>query len=488
MALLNRAALLTGALGLFVFTAHARQGAAALAQAPATAAQTAPVQDAATPPQTAGDQQELHLLVGRSLVITSPTRIKRISLADPTIAEAIVVTPNEVLLNGKAPGGVSLLLWDEAEQSQNFEVSVDLDAIGLAQRIHDAFPTEAVQVDTTNDVVMLSGRVSSSAVADKIVEVAKSVSPNVTSTMQIPPASSVEVLLEVKFAEVDRTKLNELGFNFLRNFGTNMPISVSTQEYSPFGITQGTTPTASGTAANSINSNAFSISSLLNIAVFRPDINLAATIQALQQNNVLQILAEPNLMTESGKQATFLAGGEFPYPVIQSTGAAGSLPAITIQFREYGVRLNFTPNVTPDGLIHLQVTPEVSALDYSNALTISGFTIPALSTRRVQSDMELRDGQSFAIAGLMDNRDTEQFSKIPGIGDIPILGQLFRSHNVNKSKDELLVVVTPRVVQPLKLETRRLCRRFRTRSWGLWRRQNRPHRFPSRPTCSLRSA
>ena len=449
LALLNRAALLTGALSLFVFTAHARQGAAPLTQA--SAAQAAPVQNAATPSQTAGDQQELHLLVGRSLVITSPTRIKRVSLADPAIAEAIVVTPNEVLLNGKAPGGVSLLLWDEAEQSQNFEVSVDLDAIGLAQRIHDAFPAEAVHVDTTNDVVMLTGRVSSAFVADKIVEVAKSVSPNVTSTMQIPPVSSVEVLLEVKFAELDRTKLNELGFNFLRNFGTNMPFSVSTQEYSPFGLTQSTTSTASGTAANSISSNAFSISSLLNIAVFRPDIDLAATIEALQQNNVLQILAEPNLMTESGKPATFLAGGEFPYPVIQSTGAAGSLPAITIQFREYGVRLNFTPNVTPDGLIHLQVTPEVSALDYSNALTISGFTIPALSTRRVQSDMELRDGQSFAIAGLIDNRDTEQFSKIPGIGDIPILGQLFRSHNVNKSKDELLIVVTPRVVHPLEV-------------------------------------
>ena len=448
LTLLNRAALLTGALGLFVFSAHARQGAAPLAQA--TAAQTAPVQNAATPPQAAGDQQELHLLVGRSLVITSPTRIKRISLADPSIAEAIVVTPNEVLLNGKAPGGVSLLLWDEAEQSQNFEVSVDLDAIGLAQRIHDAFPAEAVHVDTTNDVVMLTGRVSSSAVADKIVEVAKSVSPNVTSTMQVPPASSVEVLLEVTFAEIDRTKLGELGFNFLRNFGTNMPLSVSTQEFSPFGLTQGTTNTASGTAASSLNSNAFSVSSLLNIALFRPDIDLAATIQALQENSVLQILAQPNLMTESGKSATFLAGGEFPFPVIQSTGAAGSLPAITIQFREFGVRLNFTPNVTPDGLIHLQVTPEVSDLDFSRALTISGFTIPALSTRRVQSDMELQDGQSFVIAGLVDNRDTEQFSKIPGIGDIPILGQFFRSHSITKSKDELLILVTPRIVHPLE--------------------------------------
>jgi len=431
-ALLNRTALLAAVLAFY--------GAAVRAQGPAA------------PPQAAGDQQELHLLVGRSLVINSPTRIKRISVADPTIVEAIVVTPNEILINGKAPGSVSLLLWDEAEQNQNFEVSVDLDAIGLAQRIHDAFPAEQVRVDTTNDVVMLSGKVSSSTVADKIIEVAKSVSPNVTSTMQVQPISAVEVLLEVKFAELDRSKLNQFGLNFLRNFGSNMPLSVSTQEFSPFGITQQTSTTTlpnGTTSTNSTAGNQFTISSLLNIAVFRPDVDLAATIQALAENNILQILAEPNVMTESGKTATFLAGGEFPYPVIQSTGAAGSLPAITIQFREYGVRLTFTPTVTPDGLIHLQVQPEVSDLDYTNSLTISGFTIPAISSRRVQSDMELRDGQSFAIAGLLDNRDTEQFSKIPGIGDVPILGQLFKSHSVNKSRDELLVMVTPRIVQPL---------------------------------------
>jgi len=182
---------------------------------------------------------------------------------------------------------------------------------------------------------------------------------------------------------------------------------------------------------------------------------MAATIQALQTNNVLQILAEPNLMTESGKEATFLAGGEFPYPVIQGTGGgtgSTSVPAITIQFKEFGVRLSFTPIITADGLIHLKVAPEVSALDFSNALTIQGFTLPALSTRRVQSEMELRDGQSFAIAGLVDNRVTEVFSKMPGIGDIPILGNFFKSRSLNKSNDELLILVTPRIVHPLQPE------------------------------------
>ena len=186
----------------------------------------------------------------------------------------------------------------------------------------------------------------------------------------------------------------------------------------------------------------------MNIFIFRPDINLAATIKALQTNDLLQILAEPNLLTSSGKDATFLAGGEFPYPVIQAT-TGGASGGITIQFKEFGVRLNFTPTVEADGYIHLKVQPEVSSLDFANALTIQGFTIPALSTRRVMSEMDLKDGQSFAIAGLVDNRVTEELSKIPGLGDVPLLGKLFQSRSLNKSRNELLVLVTPRLVMPM---------------------------------------
>jgi pilus assembly protein CpaC len=168
----------------------------------------------------------------------------------------------------------------------------------------------------------------------------------------------------------------------------------------------------------------------------------------LQENNVLEILAEPNLLTESGKEASFLAGGEFPYPVLQAV-TAGTSGAITIQFKEFGVRLNFTPILRQDGAIHMKVAPEVSSLDFTNALTISGFLIPALATNRVVSEMDLRDGQSFAIAGLLDNRVTEQFQKIPFIGDIPVLGKLFQSQSLQKTKEELLVIVTPHIVQPL---------------------------------------
>lgn len=421
---------------------------------PATQAGAVPAQ----PPQAGADQQPqeaegpqiLHLLVGRSLVITSPTRIKRVSLADPNIAEAVVVSPNQVLVNGKAPGGVSLIIWDEADQNQNFEVSVDIDVLGLTQKIHEVFPSEPVQVETSGSVVVLSGRVSSAAVADKILEVVKNAAPKVTSLMQVPPTPTAQISLEVRFADVNRTVGTQLGINILRNFGTNMPFSTTTQQFSPPGITQSQTVSTNGqTSTTSAAGDIFTISDLLNIAIFRPDLNLAAFIKALQQNNLLQILAEPNLLTESGKEASFLAGGQFPYPVLQNVGGGGVGAAITIQFKEYGIRLTFTPTILPDGRIHLKVEPEVSTLDYTNSVTLQGFLIPALSTDRVSSEMELSDGQSFVIAGLLDNRVTQQFEKIPGIGDVPILGKLFQSRTLNKTKNELLILVTPHVVQPL---------------------------------------
>jgi pilus assembly protein CpaC len=402
----------------------------------ATNPASAPVQ--ADQPQASEAAQSLHLLVGRSLVITSPARIKRISIADPGIAEAIVVSPNQVLVNGKAPGGVSLLLWDEMDQSQAFEVSVDIDVLGLTQKIHEVFPSEPVQVETSKDVVMLSGRISSVAVADKILEVVKNTTPKVTSLMEVPAAPPGEILLRVRFAEVNRTAISQLGLNIIRLPGAKNVGTVSTQQFSP---PQLVNPT------NGVGS-AIGVSDLLNVFVFRPDINLAATIKALQERNLLQILAEPNLLTASGKEASFLAGGEFPFPILQSTGSGGGFAGITIQFKEFGVRLNFTPTLTSDGLIHLRVNPEVSSLDFTNALTLQGFVIPALATNRVLSEMDLRDGQSFAIAGLLDNRTTQQLEKVPGIGDIPVLGKLFQSRTLNKSKNELLIVVTPQLVRP----------------------------------------
>ncbi len=408
-----------------------------------------PVQAPAGQTTSSESAQTLHVLVGRSLVITSATRIKRVSLADPSIAEAVVVSPTQVLLNGKAPGGVSLIIWDEADQSQAFEVSVDIDVMGLTQKIHEVFPSEPVQISTSGPVVMLSGKVSSPEVADKILDVVKNVAPKVTSFLEVPATPTGEISLQVKFAEVSRQALSQYGINIIRNFGSNMPMTTSTQQFSPPSLGNLTSTTTSGATSTTSTSaqNTFQLSNLLNIFIDRPDINLAATIQALQSKNLLQILAEPNLITQSGKQASFLAGGQFPYPVLQSV-TGGTSGAITIQFKEFGIRLTFTPTLMPDGIIHLKVEPEVSSLDFSNALTIQGFLIPALATDRVDSEMDLRDGQSFAIAGLLDNRVTKQLEKIPGIGDIPILGKLFQSEALNKSNNELIIVITPHVIQP----------------------------------------
>lgn len=399
-----------------------------------------------------GAGERLHLLVGRSLVISSPSPVKRVSIADPNIADAIVISPYQVLLNGRNPGGVSLVLWDESDQSQTFEVFVDLDILGLSQKIREVFPTEPVRVEASKDLVMVSGHASSKAVENQILAIVSSVTPKVVNLMEAPPPPAQgQILLEVKFAEVDRTNLQQFGVNFFSPgtaaTGPKSTVgSAGTQQFNAPNLNSlqsGNTSTGTGGAAQSLATN-FTFSNLLNVFLFRPDLDLGATIEDLQQRNLLQILAEPNLLTATGKEASFLAGGEFPYPVLQASSISN---AVTIQFREYGVRLTFTPTILENGQIHLKVRPEVSTLDYSNALTISGFTLPAISTRRVDSEMDLNDGQSFAIAGLVDNRVTRILSRVPGIADIPVLGKLFQSTSFNRSKTELVVLVTPRIVK-----------------------------------------
>jgi len=272
----------------------------------------------------------------------------------------------------------------------------------------------------------------------------------VTSMMEVPPPATGEILLQVRFAEVDRSVSNQLGFNFLST-GVGKTIgSTTTGQFGSAGtwnITDLFPLKAGGPVGVGFQTTAPQTSPL-NIFLFNPSIHLGVSIQDLQARNLLQILAEPNLMTESGKEASFLAGGEFPYPSVQSVGT-GNGNAVTIQFKEFGIRLSFTPVLLADGTIHLKVKPEVSSLDFANAVTVSGFTLPALSTRRAESEMALADGQTFAIAGLADNRVSQILTKMPGFGDIPILGKLFQSKSFSKSKTELLVIVTPHIVRPL---------------------------------------
>jgi pilus assembly protein CpaC len=247
----------------------------------------------------------------------------------------------------------------------------------------------------------------------------------------------------VTFAEVQRNAVQQLGLNILSTGALNTPGSVSTQQYSPPGSTS--LSSAIGAPLKGFSSQ-FQLTDLLNIFVFRPDLNLGLMIKALKQRSLLETLAEPNLLALAGKEASFLAGGEFPVPIIQ--GSTGS-PTVSVQFKEFGVRLKFIANPNVDGTINLHVAPEVSALDFSNAVTLSGFLIPALTTRRAETEVQLKDGQSFAIAGLMDNRVQKISNKIPWLGDVPILGNLFKSSSFTKSKTELLVMVTPRIIKPM---------------------------------------
>jgi len=397
---------------------------------------------ATTPPTQAPASSEgpapLRVMVGKSLLINTTDRLKRVSVTDPEIADALVVTATQVLVHGRSPGEVSLLIWDEFERSRSFDLRVDVDITAAAEEMKKIFPDEQIDVSASRSAIVLSGHVTTEDVEKHAGMVAAAYSKNVINVLSFGPVGAQEVLLEVKFAEVDRTAVTQLGVN-LFSPGTGNTIGTSTTgQFGGFQVSRGAQTTGTTTTGSSTDTN-INFSQALNLFLFRSDINLGAIVQALQQKNLLQILAEPNLIAVNGKEASFLAGGEFPFPIVQP---GQGFTAVTIQFREFGVKLKFTPVIMPNNNIHLQVVPEVSQLDFTNALTISGFTVPALSTRRAQTEFELQDGQSFVIAGLMDNRVTDQYSKMPGLGDIPILGNLFRSKNAQKSATELVVLCT----------------------------------------------
>jgi pilus assembly protein CpaC len=400
------------------------------------------------PPQSQQVQGSapLRVMVGKSLLINTTERLKRISVTDPGIAFAQVITPTQILVHGKSPGEVSLLIWDELERSRSFDLRVDVDVSACADEERRVFPDEQIAVTPSRAAVVLSGHVSTEDIAKRAGELASAYSPKVVNVLTFGPVGAQEVLLQVKFAEVDRSALTQLGVNFISTGAANTLGSVTTGQYGGFGpqtLTPGTSVTATGTAATTTTGT--TVNNVLNLFLFRSDINLGATIQALETKNLLQILAEPNLIAVNGKEASFLAGGQFPFPIVQP---GAGFTAVTISFKEFGVRLQFTPVIMPNGNIHLKVAPEVSTLDFANALTISGFTVPALSTRKAETEFELQDGQSFVIAGLMDNRVTDIYNKIPGLGDIPILGNFFRSKSLQKSNSELMVLCTVRRISP----------------------------------------
>jgi pilus assembly protein CpaC len=371
----------------------------------------------------------------KSIVLERPDGIRRISVSNPEIAEAVAVSSTEILLNGKSPGDTNMIVWDPKGNRSTFDLHVPSDSKSIDSVRGELAREVGPSVSLTQEgkTVFLRGTVSDPIAADRAASIASALGSVVNLLRVTVPPSAPQILLKVRFASVSRSAAQQLGVNIFSLNQKGIANSTTTQFGQYPNISYPTTSTT--------------FQDLLNIFYYRPDLNIGAFIQALEAKNILQILAEPNLLTISGEEASFLAGGEFPFPTIQ--GGAAGVGQITIQFKEFGIRLNFLPVVTPRGSILLKVTPEVSSLDYSNGLTVNGFSVPGLATRRVQTEVELENQQSFLIAGLLDKQVTEQLNKVPGLANLPVLGKLFESKSLNKSDTELLVVVTPELVRPI---------------------------------------
>jgi pilus assembly protein CpaC len=402
---------------------------------------------AAAPQQPAQSPREIVLTVGKSLVVNSAATIERVAVGYGDLAEARVVGPKEILLDGKAAGETSLIIWQVGGNKLFFDVVVRPNSTAqrtkldvLRKQLQDQLPGQNILATIENDNVFLTGRAKDLTSSDRAAIIAStaSASGKVVNLLYVDvPDMETQIMLKVQFATVDRTVSTELGLNLISTGATNTIGRVTTGQFSPPSVTPPTaaTPTT------------VTLGDALNFFLFRTDLNLGATIRALQTKGLVEILAEPDVLAINGKPASFLAGGEFPYPILQ--GGAGGIGTVTVAFREYGIRLNFLPVITPRGTIRLDVSPEVSALDTTAGLTIQGFTIPGITSRKVQTEIELKSGQSFAISGLLDRRLTETLQKVPLLSSVPVLGNLFKSKSYQKQNTELLVIVTPEIVKPI---------------------------------------
>jgi len=391
---------------------------------------------------TQADQQDisndLSVVAGRSVLLDCAQPVQRVAVGTAGIAEATVVSPTEILVNGKEAGETSLILWERGGSREFFNVTVRTSQISGNDRVETVrralkreLPDQAIRVNAENGSVFLSGTVKDLTSSDRAVQIA-GVAGKVVNLLNVQiPDSQPQILLKVVFASVDRTKSKDLGVNLFSSGFGNVDGSVTTGQFPSPIISPG---------------GGIGLANDLNIFGFLPGMNLGGTLKALESRGLVEVLAEPNVLAENGKVGSFLAGGEYPYPIVQASTTG---TAITIMFKEYGVRLNFIPTITPRGSIHLQVAPEVSSLDFTNAVTIDGYQIPAISIRKVKSEVELSEGQSFAIGGLLDNRETQTFQKLPFISSVPILGKLFQTISHTKTNTELIVIVTPEIVQPI---------------------------------------
>ncbi len=397
---------------------------------------------ASTRAQAQGSAEDLRLTVGKSVVIDYPVDVTRISTSNPDVVDASPVTSREILLQGKSSGIATLIVWSKAGQRNFYNITIEQNLDPLRRLLAETFPTSEIHVQSSRDSLSMTGRVPSKDVADRAMALAQPFGKQIVSNLVVDTQPvDKQIVLRVRFASLDRNVSSQFAVNLVSTGAGNTIARTTT------GQASAPTPSSLGAATGGNGPTSFSLSDALNIFAFRPDLNLGAVISALQAKGVLQILAEPNLVTSNGKEASFLAGGEFPVPVIQGGANSG---AVTVQYREYGIRLTFTPELTDNHTIRLHVKPEVSSLDTAHAVTISGFSIPALTTRRIETNIELGPQQSFVIAGLLDDELNDSFSRIPGLASLPVLGSLFKSRIETKSRSELIVLVTPEITTPIQ--------------------------------------
>lgn len=376
----------------------------------------------------------INVLVGQSRVINFDRSIGRFSISNPEVAEAVMVSPNQVLVNGKAFGQVNFIAWEKSDQKFIvFDVFVRANLSLIDSQIRALFPRDDIRLSQANGSVVLSGTVAEPQSAQQADAVVQAAGFKTVNMLQSPVTNMTQVQLSIRVAEVSRNKLRDLGTSWMHVGGQTS------------GFASGGGPGTLGSSDLPALVTEFA-GSALNLFLFNQSLGTASYIRALKTSGALRALAEPNLIAMNGQQASFLAGGEFPIPVVQG-GQNGS--AVSVQFKEYGVRLNFKPTIIDEDHIRLELEPEVSTIDFANGVRFNGFVIPALRTRRARTGVELRDGQSFALAGLLDNNETQSISKIPGIGDIPILGNLFKSKSFQKQETELMFIVTADLVKPV---------------------------------------
>ncbi|MDT7689436.1 MAG: pilus assembly protein CpaC [Acidobacteriota bacterium] len=377
---------------------------------------------------------QINVLVGQSRVINFDKPIGRFSVSNPEVAEAVLVAPDQVLVNGKAFGQVNFIAWEQKGGTFIiFDVFVRSNLSLIDSQIKALFPKDDIRLSQANGSVVISGKVQQAKTVEQVEAVVKAAGFNTVNMLQSPVMEKAQVQLQVRVAEVSRSRLRELGATY-------------SYESSP-GV-GGVVGSGGGpwTMGSVDKGNIFGtmVGSALNLFVMGG--NSYNFIHALKTQGALRSLAEPNLIAMDGQEASFLAGGEYPVPVVQNSGDRAM---VTIMFKEYGVRLNFKPTIIDEDHIRLELEPEVSTIDFANGVKFDGFLIPALKTRRAKTGVELRDGQSFALAGLLDNSETRSISKMPIVGDIPVLGTLFNSKSFQKSETELMFIVTAQLVKPV---------------------------------------